>query len=462
MRTFDAAIVGGGPAGAALACTLAGDGWQVLLVDDDRLRPTAPRETLLAAAKPGLQRAGVWELVAEAGTPDPLRHGAVWGDDELRFRTDEEPGLLLERGPFDRRMREAAAARGVHVRAGRAIGPLGGADGECTVVGPEGGRDVFRARFVVLATGRRSQPGLVRLHEVHRGPATAALTLLGTTGTRGRPLAVVEAVPQGFFWYTDLPDGAAAATLLCDAQELAATGVRALVAAARTAAHGPVRSLGAPRLAWAVRATPRWHTTDDPVLLLGDAAATIDPLSTQGVEKALAGADHAAAVLRAAREHPEWWPRLLTVHSRWEHGLAAAHAATTAEHLHREGRFAAAPYWRARRPAAKPVADTIPAGVLQPAPEIGPAQVLQRRGNTFVATDGVRRGEGGDELSHVGFVPVAPVLAAFRGGRDLASGVAAAGADPRVFVLPPAAVRAAAEELFRRGWLRSSAAAVRH
>ncbi|MEO6595127.1 MAG: hypothetical protein ABIP94_10285, partial [Planctomycetota bacterium] len=59
----------------------------------------------------------------------------------------------------------------------------------------------------------------------------------------------------------------------------------------------------------------------------------------------------------------------------------------------------------------------------------------------------------GDSLSHIGYVPVLPLLATFAVPRRLAEAVAAAGQNPRLFVLPPRAVQGAMLELHRRGWL---------
>jgi flavin-dependent dehydrogenase len=86
VARFDVAIVGGGPAGSSLAWLLARAGARIVLLDDGRHRPSAPRETLLAAAEPGLERAGLWQFAAAAAVPDPFRHGAIWGSDELVWR----------------------------------------------------------------------------------------------------------------------------------------------------------------------------------------------------------------------------------------------------------------------------------------------------------------------------------------------------------------------------------------
>lgn len=457
---FDVGIVGGGPAGTALAWLLAGQHWRVLLVDDDHHRAAAPRETLLAAARPGLQRSGLWDLAAAAARPDPFRHGAVWGSAALVWRDEASAGLLLERGVFDAALRRGAVARGAVLWSGGQMGRLPAPGAAACWCDPHGQRHRVRAGFWVVATGRRPRPELVALQSAQRGPETAALSVVGCQPAASGH-AVVEAVPQGWWWWIGDAARGGAATLLCDAGELARCGSRRLLAAAQQAAVGPVAALTAARLVHATRATARVLQTHDDALLLGDAAATIDPLASQGVEKAFAAAEHAAVVLQTAREQPAWWPLLREQHARWERGLFAAHAATAQAFLQQEQRFATAPFWRARlRPPALPEPPGTaphPPEPLRVSPQVHEALVLQRQGDRFVRVEGARHDGSGDTLSHLGYVPVVPVLRAFQDPRTLAAAVAAAGADPRLFVLPPHAVQQAALVLHRYGWLVSAA-----
>lgn len=456
---YDVAIVGGGPAGAALAWLLAQRAWRVLLVDDGRHRAAAPRETLLYAARAGLQRSGLWELVAAAALPDPCRHGAIWGSGELVWRDEATAGLLLQRGVFDAALRRAVAVRGVDLCLGGKLGRVPRSGDAAAYRDAQGHLHELRAQFWVVATGRRPRPELLSLQQVQRGPETAALSVVGQQATADR-WAVVEAVPHGWWWWIGDGRGGGAATLLCDARELARLGTRRLLAEARAAARGPVAELAAPHLVQATRATARVLHTSDDALLLGDAAATIDPLASQGVEKALAAAEHAAAVLQTARDRPAWWPQLREQHARWERGLFAAHAATAQSFLQQEQRFAEAPFWRARlsaQAAAGPsAAAPSPQQALQVSPQVHEALVLQRQGDRFEQVEGARHAGSGDTLSHLGFVPVVPVLRAFATPRSVAAAVAAAGADPRLFVLPPHAVQQAALVLHRYGWLVTS------
>lgn len=453
-RTCEVFVFGAGPAGATLAHLLARAGHSVVLLDGARPRTIAPRETLLATAQPALERSGLWPWVEAHTEVDTLRHGAIWGSDAWRWRSDAAPGRSYLRAAFDAGLRRAAAAAGATLLAGaRLVQGAVQSDGraELHLQPLEGGLEVCHARYVAVATGRgtrslRAAPCAVR--ERHHGPHTVALTLQGRCAAAA-PCAVVEAVPQGWWWWHG--DGAAggAATLFCDGDELQQVGTAALLHSARTAARGPAHTLDATTVGAAGDATARARSAEA-VLLVGDAAASIDPLASQGTEKALLAAEHAAVVLRAALAQPDDFAELRRLHEQWEHGLYRAHVRSAAQFLDQERRFPDAPFWARRRlPAVPPPAPSTrwrqPSGVVE-------AAVLTRLGDTFTRTLGLRRLDG-ETLVAVGYVPAVPVWRLFAAGATLNEAVASGGGDARLFVLPPAAVHAAAAVLAEQGWL---------
>ncbi len=433
-------VVGGGPAGAALALLLARDGVAVVLVEHGRAHRSGPFETMLASARALLVRCGLDDVVAAAAEPDPLRHGASWGSGGLVWREPEAGGLLLRRGPFDARLRAAAAQAGAVVRCPAQVR----ADGDAFELRGEGGEERLHARVVVHATGR----GGVRQRH---GPHTIACTFLGEPDPADRATAVVEAVEAGWSWTHVPPQGPAACAWFVDGA-LDPAVRRAAVQQAFASGRGPAARLRDVQLRFANDATPTVADAVPAVLSLGDAVATADPLSSQGVEKALAAAEHAAAIVRTALGEPACTERLFALHRRWELGLATAHRGTAQQWYGREDRFAAAPFWRART-VAVPSPLSLPEGHLQAASTLTMQPVLVRNGARFARVDGVRDSATGDERSHIGYVPIAPVLAAFALPRSLGDAVRQAGTDARLFVLPPRAVHAAMLELVRLGWL---------
>ncbi len=458
LARCDALIVGGGPAGSTLAILLAARGFSVVLVDHGRAHYSGPNETLLGSSLPMLERTGLGSLLTACALPDPLRHGAIWGSDALEWRAPGDAGLWLRRGPFDEALRAMAATRGVRICCPARV-HFDDDVSECEVEFGEGRRERLVAANVALATGRTSLPRAIEAEERDSGPRTYAYTLMGEPDVHDRGTAIVEAVPQGWIWTHAPAEGTTSAAVLLDAEQVHERGREELLACAFAAARGSAGRLRARKLLHATDATARSRTTTAAVLLLGDAAATIDPLASQGVEKALAAADHAATVLHTARHRPEWWPRLRALHARWERGLFTAHRAVSAAFLQRETRFVDEPFWRRRRHSPAVEAPLPPATDLRCAPSVSIGPVLVRQGPEFVELEGGNDATTGDSLSHVGYVPVVPLLRLFTTPRSLGEATRLAGQDPRLFVLPPRAVHAALVELHRRGWLRPAGAA---
>lgn len=439
-RAYECLIIGGGPAGGTLALLLARQGISVALVDDGRAHQSGPYETVLAAGRRAFEQL---DLVGpDVGVvPDPMRHGAIWGADDVVWRDDEAPGLLVDRAVFDRGLRDRVRQAGGVVYEGVRAEPFGSAY-RC-------GDDVVRARRVAYATGRSRVAELPSPTAV--GAASVAITVHAEPAAHDRGRAVVEGVPDGWIWTHAPARGVASAAVFVDRQSLQGRRSRDVVAERLRSASGPAARLTAWRVRHGNDATARCRPVDGDRLVLGDAAACIDPLGSQGIEKAVAAAQHAASVVRSGLEHASWWPRLLRVHHRWECDLQRAHLRVAADYYAREVRFADRPFWLRRAEAM--VAPAVPSGALQFRSDLEPARVLSRNGASFCEADGFCDPTTGDAWSRVGRVPLRELRQLFATPRTVHDAVRAAGELPSLFVLSPAEVQAAIEALFTRGWL---------
>jgi 2-polyprenyl-6-methoxyphenol hydroxylase-like FAD-dependent oxidoreductase len=444
VRPCDVLVLGGGPAGCVVAGKLGERGHRVVLVQRRAFHATGPYESLLAAGRTLLHKAGLADWFEAAAEIDTLRHGALWEQPAMVWRDDPEPGLLLRRGPFDQDLREGLRARGVQVVAPAVATPRG--DGTWAWQ-PDGGENegplrLFAPQLVVDARGRSA----LRADAVGlAGARTFAFGCVGEPAAADRGTAVVEALADGWIWMHAPHDGPACATAMVDADAAAREARANVLARLLASARGPASRLRGWRVQHATEATPRRQRDHGDLLAVGDAAATIDPLASQGVEKAIAAGDHAAAVADAVLRQPEQRARLLAMHARWEQGVQAAHQRTAAEWYRRAARFAGEPFWQMRATPLAAASAALPAhdALLQPAPWLVRGDVLVREGPTCT----------GDEASHVGYVPIPALLDRFVVPSTLAAATAAGATDPRLFVLPPRAVHAALLELLRRGWL---------
>jgi geranylgeranyl reductase family protein len=292
MESFDAIVVGAGPAGSATAIRLARDGARVLLLDKARF----PRDKPCGG---GLTGRAVRELPV-AVTPvveDVVRTFEVRLGYRKRFeRRSAEPLVLMtQRRRLDAFLAEQAAEAGAVFRDGVTV--------EGLTIGPDGAR--LRAGGVAVEA-----PVLVGADGVNGSVAKAAGLgggiLYGVALEGNGPLhahqpgkATVEigVVPGGYGWvfpkaeHANYGVGGWAAEgpglrshlrRLCDAHGVDANALTDL--------HGrrlPMR---------------RTHTAArGPVLLVGDAAGLVDPLSGDGIYEALVSARLAAEAIVAGR-----------------------------------------------------------------------------------------------------------------------------------------------------------------
>ena len=297
MERFDAVVIGAGPAGSATAIRLARAGARVLLADRARF----PRDKPCGG---GLTGRAVRELPVDV-TPvveDVVRSFEVRVGYRKRFerRSDVPLVLMTQRRRLDAFLTEQAAAAGAVFRDGVTI--------EGLTVGPDGaslrvGGSAVHGRVVVGADGVN---GRTARDTGLGGGILYGIALEGNgplpDGQAGRATVELGVVPGGYGWvfpkagHANYGVGGWAAEgprLRAHLQRLCAVhGVD----------HTQLTDLQGRRL-------PIRRTTSaarGPVLLVGDAAGLVDPLSGDGIYEALVSARLAAeAVLDGELERYE-------------------------------------------------------------------------------------------------------------------------------------------------------------
>jgi 2-polyprenyl-6-methoxyphenol hydroxylase-like FAD-dependent oxidoreductase len=313
----DVAIIGGGPAGCAVAISLAQLGHRVALLE--RTNYVTPRvgETLPPTVQPLLRDLGVWErFLTDDHVPAP---GLViqWGGAQ-HHETDHifNPygcGWNLDRRKFDHSLYEAAREQyGVFTfsevspyvaerRAGCWLLSFSGeSDGEARDV-------ILSARFAVAATGRAALPSF--LPPVQRTVVDNLIGVIGLVSPAREderdPRIWIESARDGWWYSAPLPSGSLVAVYLTDADLVRKRGARvawrdALDQApqlkSRINVAGLTRSVNDLRIV-AANSYRRYGVTGAHYVLVGDAACAWDPLSGQGVLRALSEGQLAARAI---------------------------------------------------------------------------------------------------------------------------------------------------------------------
>jgi flavin-dependent dehydrogenase len=295
--SFDVAVVGGGPGGAATALSLRAHApsLSVVLIEASHYEAVRVGETLPPPARPILEHLGVWETFKKQHPREVHGTTASWGSTALLdndfIYMPANIGWHLDRRAFDAMLASEARRRGVtfildtRVRDAKRVG------NEWRLTLSTG--STIAARFIVDATG-----GSAALARRCATRFVEVDCLVGIAGffesSNGDPRTLVEAFEDGWWYTAGLPNGRRLIACMTDAdlarrmrlhdanewrRKLAAMpNIGALARPGKLCDPIVVRSASSRLLEPA--AGENW-------LAAGDSASRFDPLSSQGIVKAL-------------------------------------------------------------------------------------------------------------------------------------------------------------------------------
>lgn len=338
--SFDAVVVGAGPAGSAAATALSLRGHAVLLVEKDEFpRDKVCGEFLSAEAQTALEGLGVTAAIAGCA-PEQIRRGSVHPPAGEAVPFDlPRPALGISRRVLDDLLARRSAEAGAEVRFRHRVVSLAGdlASGlRLRVAGPEAEADVS-ARSVIGAWGRWNaldralERGFERRRHAYLGWSR---DFAGDTAfLRGRVHLYI--FPGGYCGLSRVENGEVnLAGVISESAyrkldggweavvRLARSGNRALAADLDRMSPGPRGFLGVGPVHFTAK-----PPVEGDILMVGDAAGVIDPFSGQGQAAALHSGLLAAEVtdsyLRGSLDRAAL---VAAYESRWRHAFAAGFA----------------------------------------------------------------------------------------------------------------------------------------
>jgi len=321
----DVAIVGAGPAGSLAARRLAAAGVQIALLE----RATFPRDKacgdgVSAAGLAVLARIGLGEWASRFTAPEALRLSPPDGQ-PLDVRPEAACyGRTIPRRLLDARLAQTALEAGAHLVEGTRVQGVEWANGAgITIVAA--GLNVT-AQLLILADG--SHAPVTRQMGLVQGPprfVAARQYFAGDTGPSGRlEIHFQKGIGPGYTWLFPMGEGRVNVGTGSSIQRVrrGQASLREMLARfvadpratdGRLARAEPIGPLRGHPLRTQLGGT---RTHAERVLVAGDAAGLVNPLSGEGIAPAMESGEMAAARALAALEAGDFSARALAPYSR--------------------------------------------------------------------------------------------------------------------------------------------------
>lgn len=320
-HSFDVVIAGAGPAGATAAALLAKRGHRVLALERDAFPRYHIGESLLPGTMSILELLGFDDARLRQQFWDKNGASWYWGREgelwEVKFAElgFQRNGLHVVRSQFDQMLRQAATEAGAEVRHRYQVCAAHRRNSETVVVTAlDQKRRPFEvtARYFLDATGQRTllaaPLGLKQFHAQLAHLAVWGYWAGADVEARLPTQTLSAAFDTGWCWFIPLRDGTVSVGVVTHRNKLEALRSQGV---ARFYADSvdrcvPVKQLlaHASLLARPIRTITDYSyesTTfvTEVGLLVGDAAAFIDPIFSQGVHLAMSAAEQAAAAVHS-------------------------------------------------------------------------------------------------------------------------------------------------------------------
>ena len=356
----DIAVVGGGPAGATAALTLARAGFEVLLIECSRYERPRVGETLSPSVGPMLDRLGLRDAFDKLASTPSFGNQSVWGGSELRSNlfifNPHGNGWHVDRQRFDSMLADVAVNAGARRINDTRVTHCSSTSQASWRLVVRTGSQVTRnvtARAVIDSTGRRATVArwLGAGRRVYDQLVGVAAQYRGAPNDGG--FTLVEAAEHGWWYSAPVPPDRMVVmfmtdTDLCRRSRCSNPEVWKNTLAQTQHTYARVDDY---ELLWKPRVFPavshRLEKTGCPGrwLAAGDAAIGVDPLSSSGIMWAFRTGEASG---KAMAHWLQGKPEAARAYEHWIDTEFADYLRERQAYYALETRWSGTPFWQRR------------------------------------------------------------------------------------------------------------------
>jgi len=363
ITNYDVCVFGGGPAGSTIAKKLAQFGYSVVLVEKEKF----PRSHIGLSLTPGihhwLEQLGIKEEIQKAGFIQATRSLVLWEDDQpIKKKFDQEKaGYHVDRGLFDDILLWSAVKEGVQLLQPCALRKLDqnkSGNWDMTLSHDSSSKSIS-AKMVVEATGRKS---ILKGSKKAYLPKTMATYAYWKLNSKVDHTSFIEAGKDQWYWGAPVGGFEYMACVFSDPEEIKKfASIREFylnkIADSTLCSHLLEETeLGEISVC---SATPYFDSS--PIsqnhIKVGDAAFSMDPLSSQGVQKAIKSAFQGATVVNTLLSETKDSQAAIDYYSKMIETEVVKNTKWTKQFYNRQNRFKGGKFWDARKDHSIPTLD---------------------------------------------------------------------------------------------------------